>query len=721
MLCVCLGLALLVVLVFGKVVSYDFVNYDDGGYVYDNPHVAQGLTTRSVAWALTTGHNGNWHPVTWISHIVDVELFGLKRGRDASALAGPGGHHLTNVVLHLLNTLLLFLVLKAMTDAIWPAAWVAALFAVHPMHVESVAWVSERKDVLSGLFWMLTMLAYVAYTRRRTVPRYVLVMAIYAVGLGAKTMLVTLPCVLLLLDFWPLGRVKPGARRMGHAARGPANPQSAIRNSQFTWLILEKVPLFALAAAASVVTVIVERSAGTVHSLEVMSSGQRLINVLTSYQTYITKMVWPSGLAVLYPLQINELSVWRACLAFLLLAAATIAAFRYRHRWPWYCVGWLWFLGTLVPVIGFVQIGSHAYADRYTYLPFVGLFIALGYGLRMALGDWPYGRAVLAAAVVAALTTCAWVQTSYWQNSLTLFSRAVAVTTLNHTAHNNLGNALTELGRPREAVVQYRHALRIKPDYARAHYNLGLVLPGQGKTAEAIEHYRQALRFKPDFADTHYNLGLTLQGQGKIAEAIEHYHQALKIKPEFAMAHNNLGLALQAQGEIVEAIEHYHRALRIKPDEVVVHYNLGVVLQGQGKTAEAIEHYHRTLQINPDYADAYNNLGNALQSQGKIAEAIEHYYQALRIKPDFAKAHCNLAITLQDQGRPEDAITHYQEALRIKPDSAETHNTLGIVFAKQGQLVDAARCFEQAVRLKPDFRDARDNLRKAQDLLQQKP
>ena len=613
---VCIGLALLVVLVYGKVVRYDFVNFDDDLYVYDNPHIAQGLTTESVSWAFTTGYSGSWHPITWISHMVDVELFGLNRGHDSSILQGPGGHHLTNLLLHLFNTLLLFIVLKAMTDAVWPAAWVAAIFAVHPMHVESVAWVSERKDVLSGLFWMLTMLAYVAYTRRRTGGRYVLVLAIYAVGLGSKAMLVTLPCVLLLLDFWPLGRFDRAKHDTETEASGAqmtaTHAASTVR--RFGWLVLEKLPLFALALANCIATFLTQRADGSVQSLQDISFSQRLISVPIAYLTYISKMVWPSGLAFYYPRQDRDGSVWLACFAFLILAMLTILAVRYRNRWPWYFVGWLWFLGTLVPVIGIVHVGEQAYADRFTYLPYIGLLIAMAFGIRRALSDWPYLRAALAMVVVTALATCAWFQTSYWQNGLTLFARALDVTENNFVSHSNLGAALQRRGHMDKARIQYQAALRIWPEYADVYSNLASVLLMQGDTQGAVAHYRQAVRFKPESTEAQANLAFALKMHDQIEEALALDNQALQSKTMLPVTHFILGNTLHRQGHFEVAVQHYREALRLKPDAPpLLHNNLGIVLGQLGHRQESLTHFREALRLDPEFSVARKNLRHALE------------------------------------------------------------------------------------------------------------
>jgi len=527
---VCLVLAAITFAVFGQTLHHEFVNYDDDEYVYKNPVVAQGLTLKGIVWAFTGVHAFNWHPLTWLSHMLDCQLYGLN----------PAGHHLTNVLLHTATVIALFLILRQMTGALWRSAFVAAVFAIHPLRVESVAWVAERKDVLSGLFFMLTIGAYVRYARRpSSVARYGLVMLLFALGLMCKPMLVTLPVVLLLLDYWPLQRAGP---------------------RKLSGLVLEKLPLLALSAASCVATLLAQTQ--TIQSVEIFSPPVRFVTALLACNVYLGQMVYPSGLAVFYPFPHNGLSAWDAAMAGTLLAVISAVAWGERRRRPWLLMGWVWYLVMLLPVVGIIQVGGQAHADRYTYLPQIGVYVAvtwmvaewrvkwLHHGpLRAALGG-------LMAVVLAVLMVCAWKQTTYWQNSEILWSHALACTTDNHVAHFNLGNTLRLEGRMDEAIPQYQKAVEIRPSYAEAHGNLGMALFQMGRVDEAIPHLQKAAQLKPGNAPLIYNLGVALQKMGRVDEAIACYQKALAINPGNAPARNNLEKALLQKQKPDEAIVH---------------------------------------------------------------------------------------------------------------------------------------------------------------------
>ena len=561
------GLLLLAVLaVFGQTANHEFVNYDDHEYVYENGHVSGGLTGKGIAWAITAFYAANWHPLTWLSHMLDCQLYGLQRPAGVrTMLLGPGGHHLTNVLLHATTAIFLFLALRRMTSALWPSAWVAAVFAIHPLRVESVAWVSERKDVLSGLFFMSTLWFYARYVELpASWGRYLLVIASFALGLTAKPMLVTLPFVLLLLDYWPLGRFGSANGRVGGGFARSTIMEKGIEKKRwvrqslhppYMSLIVEKIPLFILAAASCVVTLAAQRDA--MSSFKQLPFFGRLANAAVAYADYLGKAFYPAGLAVLYPYPLDPRPVWEAVAAVAMLLAISTAVLAVRKRFPYLVFGWLWYLGTLVPVIGLVQVGSQAMADRYTYLTQIGLFIAIAWGAMQVAGTWPYrrwGLAAVSAMAVAGLMGCAWQQTGYWRDSETLWAHTLACTSQNVTAHNSLGNALLSRGQVDEAIVHFRNALEIKPDSADAHNSLGNALEHEGQVDEAIAHYRKALEFKPDHADAHNNLGLALAERGQVDEAISHYRKALEIKPEFAEALNNLGNALAGRGQVDQAI-----------------------------------------------------------------------------------------------------------------------------------------------------------------------
>ncbi|MGO9108145.1 MAG: tetratricopeptide repeat protein [Thermoguttaceae bacterium] len=563
-LAVCGFLLLATTAVFGQTASHDFVNFDDDEYVCQNWHVRGGLTGAGAAWAVTACHASNWHPLTWLSHMLDCQFYGLK----------PGGHHLTNVFLHAVTAILLFLALRRMTAALWPSAWVATVFAIHPLRVESVAWVAERKDVLGGLFFMLTVWFYTRYVERPSSwGRYLLVLASFAMGLTAKPMLVTLPFVLLLLDYWPLGRGQG-------AGDGKATNQSPTIHARsasgcadrpplttLERLVVEKIPLFVVAAASCMVTYAAHRDA--IRPLERLAVPRRVANAAVAYVAYLGKMLYPAGLAVLYPLPKGPPPAWEVVIAVILLVAISTAVFVARRKCTYLLFGWLWYLGTLVPVIGLVQVGGQAMADRYTYLTQIGLYTALAWGAAQVAASWRYWRrpnrrwplAAVSALVVAGLMVCAWQQTRYWRDSETLWIHTLACTSQNPTAHTSLGVALASRGQIDEAIANYEKALQIMPDHAPAHNNLGVALASRGRFDEAIVQCQKALEIMPDHAESHYNLGVALASRGRFDEAIAHFQKALEIMPDYAEAQCNLGIALGIRGRVGEAGDHFQKAL----------------------------------------------------------------------------------------------------------------------------------------------------------------
>jgi tetratricopeptide (TPR) repeat protein len=723
-------LLLAVGLIFGQTGRYEFVNFDDGGYVAENPYISGGLTVRGITWVFTHSHEGNWHPLTGLTHMLDCQLYGLN----------PGAHHLTNVLLHAATAVLLFLVLWQMTNGFWPSALVAALFAVHPLRVESVAWASERKDVLSALFFVLTLGAYVRYARSPfSRKRYLLVVAAYALGLMAKPMLVTLPCVLLLLDYWPLGRM------ISPTTEPPARGGRSSRFSFPRRLVLEKLPLLLLTVVFCGVTLWAQGEAVT--PTDRLPFGWRLANALVSCVAYLGQFFWPAGLAVYYPHLRSHLPIWQAAAALVLLGGISAGALACWRRYPYLLIGWLWYLGMLVPVIGLVQVGAQGMADRYTHLTQIGLCIAVVFGLADLTRSWSYRgwvRGVSSALVLAVLMGCAWRQTSFWQDSETLWSHALACTSQNHVAHNELGLVLAGRGRFDQAIAHYQKALEISPDYAETHNNLGVALAGSGQVDSAMAHYQKALEIEPNSAEIHNNLGNALAGRGQLDLAIAHYQKALEIKPDYADAHYNLGNALAGRGQVDSAIAHYQKALEIKPDYAQAHNNLGNALTGRGQVDSAIAHYQKALEIKPGYAQAHYNFGRALSEKGRFDEATAHFQRAVQLKPDDAQAHYNLAVALAGRGQIDSAIAHYQKALEIKPDYADAHsnlgnvllglgqwdealghlrkvvelspegavphNTLGAVLAASGRFDEAVAQFQKALQIQPDYAEAQKNL-----------
>jgi hypothetical protein len=553
---VVVALAALVLCIYWQAGRHWFIGFDDDVYVYENPHVRKGLTLEGFGWSFTTFHASNWHPVTWISHMADVELFGVD----------AGWHHRMNVLLHLLNTSLLCVVLWRMTGGLWQSAFVAALFGVHPLHVESVAWVAERKDLLSTFFWILTMGAYLRYVRRPSLGRYLPVVLFFVLGLMSKPMVVTLPFVLLLLDWWPLRRITSQNCQNSGPRRNSL--------SAFSRLALEKVPLLGLSALLCFITFLAQSRGGAVRSLDYIPFGMRVSNALVSYVNYLGQMVWPSSLAMFYPHPASiaaqtGIPLWEVVGAVLLLAGFSFLVVWQSRRRPYLQVGWLWYVGTLIPVIGLVQVGNQAMADRYTYVPLIGIFMAIAWGipdlfLRMRIRRLTLG--LTGGAVIVVLSVVAWNQTGYWRNNITLFSRTLAVTQNNWLAWNSLGLTFDELGQPQQAIVHYRESLRIKPDFGDAWYNLGLAYAKQGQSQQAIVCFREALRLRPDYTKAWNNLGAVFYELGQPEQAIMYYQKALQTKPDYADGWYNLGLAYTQYGRFSQAISCFQEALRIRPE-----------------------------------------------------------------------------------------------------------------------------------------------------------
>ena len=562
---VCLGLVAVTWAVFGQTLAHDFVNFDDHVYVYENPLVVRGLSTEGIIDAFTHTHARNWHPLTTVSHMLDCQLYGLN----------AGGHHLTNVILHTISVLLLFLVFKQMTGGLWQSAFVAALFAIHPLHVESVAWIAERKDVLSAVFFMLTLAAYARYARAPSLARYLLVALLFAFGLMSKPMLVTLPFVLLLLDYWPLGRLGDQKSEVG---------------SRLRRLITEKVPLFALSVLSCIATLFAQRQGSS--AIDQLPFLWRLNNTFVSYFTYIWQMLWPARLAVFYPHPNNRLPLVEVTVAIAFLVGVSLLVICLRRTKPYLVTGWFWYLGMLIPVIGLVQVGEQAHADRYTYLPHIGLYIMIAWTVGDLLSEpTPRARRALVGVAVAiaivSLGVRALGQASYWKNSETLWNHTLAVTGENDVAHNNLGFLFLRSGELDKAISQFQAALNIRSRNTETHYSLGaaLIQSNLGNALarkqlwdEAIDHLQEAVRLRPDYADAYFNLGSVLFQQGRIDQAIVQWQKALAIRPRDAEAHRNVASALRKQGNVKEAISEYEQALNIVPEDSVALNNLAWIL-----------------------------------------------------------------------------------------------------------------------------------------------
>lgn len=610
--------------VYLPVRNHQFVGLDNNLYVTERAQVQKGLTWASLSWALTALEAGFWHPLTWWSHMLDYELFG----------SNPAGHHLMNLLLHTLNTLLLFGFLQGATGALWRSFFVAALFALHPLNVESVAWVAERKNVLSTLFWLLTLFAYVHYVRKPNARRYLSVLVLFVLGLMAKPMLVTIPCVLLLLDYWPLGRLDPswnGLREKGSK------------------LLLEKVPLFALSVTGGILAIHAEHQFGALPSLQQIPLDARVSNALTALVAYLGKMVWPTDLAVFYPHPEVSSPVVQVVLAISVMSILSVLVLLGTPSFPYLPVGSLWFLGTLLPVSGLIQVGRHSMADRYMYVPMIGLFILLVWGCAQWLEDSRVRKRLGISAsilMLLGLSISTRLQLAHWQNSITLFEHAIRSTEDNYLAHNNLATAFLEAGEIDQGIEQLSIALEIKPE-SPVYYNLGLAFKQKGYLDRAAGYFVQALQLNPDVADAHNNLGIIRMAQGDGEKAIQHFSNALEKDPQLFQAHNNLGTLLLGSGQFEEAIFHFSRALEINPRQARAHNNLGAALDLLGRSEEAIAHYLQALELAPSSYLTHNNLGKMYMEKGDRDSAARHFRQALKLDPDNEEARQHLALLLE--------------------------------------------------------------------------
>jgi protein O-mannosyl-transferase len=683
---ICLGLVAITWIVFGQTLGFDFVNYDDNLYVYEEPAINSGLTLHGLTTAFTRVLVGNWHPLTSISLMLDAQFFGVR----------PGGYHFSNVLLHTIAVLLLFLVLRSMTSAVWRSAFVAALFAIHPLRVESVAWISERKDVLSGVFFMLTLGAYLRYASRPSVGRYLTVLVTFTLGLLSKAMLVTLPFVLLLLDYWPLQRFARLSARNEDNERSDAAPFASFRR-----LLLEKVPLLVLAATASVATWFAQEQA--LESSQGWPLGWRINNALITIWTYLRQMFWPTDLALFYPHPKANIPLWETGLALLLLVATTAAVIKWRKRYPYLVTGWFWYLGMLVPVIGIVQVGLQAHADRYTYLPQIGVYLLLTWAVADLTSSWRARRAILSTApvlLILASMSIAWTQARYWSDAERLWTHVLDVTKNNDVAERGLGTALLKLGRVSEAVTHDREALRLRPGDPDLLTNLANALVQKKEFPEAIERYRAVVALRPNDGEARRNLGKALLQSGLRDEGLAELREALRIRPNDSDASYSLGSAFLEQGELDEAIAHFRKAIDSNPNSHPAHYNLAIALNRKGQLDDAITEFRETLRLQPGDANAHNNLAIALLKKGQIQDAIAAWTKALQLQPKNADMRNNLAVALLQAGRGAAAVAQWQETLRLEPGKIGTQITLAWILSTSpdGDIRDGTKALELAQR-----------------------
>lgn len=609
----------LILIVYAPTRYFDFILFDTGVYVTQNPYVIDGLTWNSIRWAFTTNHGGYWIPLTWLSQMLDTQLFGMA----------PGPRHWANVVFHIASSLLLFALLRRVTGAIWQSGFVAALFAIHPLNVETVVWLAERKGVLSALLCFVTMWAYLAYVRKRSFWRYLTVAIGFALALMAKPMAVVLPFAFLLLDYWPLCRARFEIAEWRNWGR----------------LVSEKVPLIVLAIGSGILTVMFH---SRVHGLASFPLYFRLGNAVTSYVAYIRDAIWPAKLAIFYPYP--SAPGWTALASVVLLIVITAAVIWKGRSYPYLVFGWLWYLGTAVPVIGLVQAGNQARADRFTYIPLIGLFVIVAWGVPQFLSRWKHRTAVLVTTgglLIAALTIAARIQVGYWVDRVTLWEHAQKVTSDNYVILNGLGAALSDENRLDEAIDQYRKAALARPDYASTFNNLGTALARRGNVDEGVAAFREALRVGGPVPDVLRNLGLLLAQQGNTGEAMDRLNESLRLEPNDPLTYTNMGDALFIAGNVREAIAHYRYALRIRSDFAVAHNNLAVALASLRQYQEAIEEYYEALRIQPTFAEARYGIGSVLAEQGRYKEAITHFREALLSRPNYAKAQDDLQSALK--------------------------------------------------------------------------
>ena len=670
------------IIAFWQVSQCDFITYDDPLYVTKNTHIMNGVTVDSVRWAFTSVYFNLWLPLTMISHMVDVQLFGLN----------PHGHHMISLLFHIANTLLLFFVFHRMTKAPWKSAFVAALFAIHPLHVDSVAWVSERKDVLSTFFWMLTMTAYVSYGERPRLKTYMAALAFFIMGLMAKPMLVTLPFVMVLLDYWPLQRfgqkkVAPDVRAeldesiFANKQKGEKPPLQNIGKDtrpavhKYGWagvrsLLIEKIPFFALIPLFSVLTYIGAGEAVKHYPMKV-----RISNAFVSYFIYIGKMIWPANLALFYP-HPGLWPLWQAAGAALLLGAVTAIVIMTAKRFQYLALGWLWFVGTLVPVTGIVPIGGHGRADRYTYVPLIGLFIMIAWGIPELLKKWRYCKETLfasSALILPFLLIVTWTQVGYWRNSITLYDHALKVTSPSNIILCSRGLAHDELGNHRQAISDFDRAIEISPEYADAYNYRGTAYGKLGNLSQAIADYDRAVEINPEYAEAYNNRGAVYGILRNNTQAISDYDRAIGIDPEFALAYINRGTAYRELGNHKQAISDFDRAIEINPKYARVYYNRGIAYDILGNNRQAIADFDRAIVIDPEYADAYNNRGVAYGKLGNPKQAISDFDRAIKIDHGYAKAYYNRGVVYGILRNERQAIEDLQKAARLDSEDAKNY------------------------------------------------
>jgi protein O-mannosyl-transferase len=712
-------LALLTLTAFGRVCGNDFINHDDRAYVVRNPGVQGGLSLQGLWWALTTTSCANWHPLTWVSFQLDHALYGLH----------AWGYHATNLALHVANVLLLFLVLCRMTGALWPSALVAGLFAVHPLHVESVAWVAERKDVLSTLFWMLTLAAYVRYAERLGPARYMIVVLSFAVGLAAKSMLVTLPFVLLFLDYWPLRRFSVPSLWEGKVSAAgsplPDPPPPGGRRRErgkgagVGWLLLEKAPLIALSIVSSAITLYAQRVDSGPATAAVSGAGDWFTRVgyaAVSYVTYVARSLWPRDLIPFHPYPRQPLPGWEVVGATLLLVVVSVIAVQARRRAPYLMIGWFWYLAALVPVIGIIHVqGGHGMADRYTYVPLIGLFMMAAWGSADLAARWHVSRAVKALVVTTAvvlLLAGTWSQVGYWHDSKTLWRHTLEVDPENYLAHYDLGVVLAREEAWDAAIEHFQRAIRIDPSRDLPHVSLGDAFAHKGMMERAIDEYGEGLRLNPNRAESHNLLGMALETRGALQGAREQYSEALVQNPSLAEAHTNLAMVLTRQGKFADAEQHFRAAIQLEPQMASAQHGLGLVQALHGNLQEAVKSYSRAIDLQPRASQYHRDVGHALVMLGQADAARTAYQRSLRLAPDWPQAADSEAWRLATDPSPENrngplAVQLAAEACEVTSYAKPRYlDTLAAACAEAGRFDEAQTIAAKALSLPSSTKSA---------------
>ncbi|MGB9498840.1 MAG: tetratricopeptide repeat protein [Dissulfuribacterales bacterium] len=682
---ICLFIVASTLAVYWNVGSYEFINFDDQLYVAENSHVQQGITPANIFWAfnpLKKSSQAYWHPLTWISHMADCQLFGLDAGK----------HHLTSLAIHIINAILLFLCLNQLTGAMWKSAFVAALFAVHPLNVDSVAWISERKNLLSTFFWILTMMAYARYAKKPSMGRYLMVFSAMAAGLLSKPMLVTLPCVLLLLDFWPMGRINSKWIKV--------SSPGFFRKSTPARLVLEKTPLLVLSLASTAMSIVSLKNQSQIVPDNFSPMALRIENAIVSYIKYLAKIFWPRDMAVFYPFPHSIPPREWAGAAILLVCIFTSVILLIKKA-PYAATGWFWFFGALVPVIGIIQGGRWpAMADRWTYVPAIGIFIIISWGGSVILQRFfkkSAPKLLIATTLIFTLMIISRTQASYWKNSITLFTHAMSVTKNNGVAYYNLGAAIGEKGRIDEAIKYYYAGLKILPNNERAHVNLANALAQKGKTDEALTHYQIALKLKPMEDKAFVGLGSIFTQKKEYKKAIGYYLKALKINPKNSIAHVNIGKLMVLRGEIAQAVFHFKKAININPKEQTANKYLNHLALVQKKIAPYATKISKQIDSSPDNPMLYIKLADLYKSAGIFDKAIPLYKKAVSIKPEFTAAIYNLAIIYASTGEFDLATENFKKIISYQPNNAAAYYNIACIYALQNQKNQTINWLQQAL------------------------